>query len=116
MPSGAARAPRRPGGPGEPPAERRRELPAPTEAQWEAILALVQRGDQAAHRKPLPQRPILEGILWMMENSARWQDIPDHFGAWKTVESRYYRWVKRGIWAAILAILLPSPAPDPAPP
>jgi len=94
------------------PAERT-ALPTPTAAQWAAILALVERADRAAHRTPLPQRPILEGIVWMMQRSARWQDIPAHFGAYKTIESRYYRWRKRGIWAAILAILLPSP--DPAP-
>jgi transposase len=88
----------------------------PTEEQWDRILALVRAQDQAAHRPALPQRPIVEGILWVMEHSARWQDIPARFGAWKTIESRYYRWRKRGTWAAILTILSPTSAPHPAPP
>lgn len=87
-------------------------LPEPTEQQWEAMLALLAIADRAAHRPPLPHRPILAGIFWVLRTNRRFCDIPPEYGASKTIESRYRRWQQRGIWAQLLAILRP-PAAEP---
>ena len=89
-------------------------LPEPTEQQWEALLALLAEADQAARRKPLPHRPILDGILWVLRTNRRFCDIPPEYGAYKTIESRYRRWQQRGIWPQLLAILRAAPS-DPVP-
>ena len=52
-----------------------------TEAQWEKIQRLLPR------RPPHPRggrpraddRPVLEGILWILRSGARWQDLPEEF-------------------------------------
>ena len=98
-----------------PPAIQRRQLPTPTEEQWEAILALLAEADQTPHRTPLPHRQVVEGLLWMMAHSARWEDIPARFGAGSTLGSRLCRWRKAGIWDTILAILRTPPDQAPAP-
>jgi len=31
--------------------------------------------------------------------------LPERYGSWKTVSSRFYRWQRAGMWAGILAEL-----------
>jgi transposase len=42
-------------------------------------------------------------MLWIMRTGAPWQDLPERYGSYKTVSSRFYRWGKAGIWDRILA-------------
>jgi hypothetical protein len=100
-------------GPDLPPAPLGRSvLPAPTQEQWTQILALLVAADQGGHPPPVPHRPVLEGLFWMLEHSARWEDIPEHFGPYRTIQTRYRRWRLAGIWVGILAILSqPADAP-----
>jgi transposase len=32
-----------------------------------------------------------------------WRDLPERYGPWQTVATRFYRWTKRGVWEKILA-------------
>src|SRR2546428_11070318 len=60
-------------------------------------------------QKPKPGRPaadhrrILNGILWLLRTGAPWRDLPERYGPWGTVASRFYRWRKAGLWARLLA-------------
>jgi hypothetical protein len=36
------------------------------------------------------------------------RELPERFGPWSTVASRYQRWLKEGLWTRILHVLLPS--------
>lgn len=58
---------------------------------------------------------MLEGMLWLMAQSARWNDLPERFGPYRTVQTRYRTWRRSGLWDAILAILSP-PVSTPVPP
>ena len=33
---------------------------------------------------------------------AHWRDVPQSYGPWSTIASRFYRWRKAGIWQQIL--------------
>jgi transposase len=37
--------------------------------------------------------------------AAPWRDAPSVYGPWQTLSTRFYRWVKAGIWDQILAAL-----------
>jgi transposase len=41
-------------------------------------------------------------MLWIARTGAPWRDLPPHFGPWRTVASRFYRWTRLGIWQRIL--------------
>src|SRR5215813_5821213 len=34
---------------------------------------------------------------------ASWRDLPERYGPWGTVASRFYRWRKAGLWARLFA-------------
>lgn len=55
-------------------------------------------------QKPKTGRPasdypcILNGIIWIQRTGAAWRDLPERYGPWGTVASRFYCWRKVGIW------------------
>jgi transposase len=49
-------------------------------------------------------------MLWVVRSSSSWRELPERFGPWSTVSSRYQRWCKEGIWTRILQVLLPHEA------
>jgi putative transposase len=40
-----------------------------------------------------------------MRTGRNWRDLPEEFGAWKTVYSRYRRWCNEGLWHQIRSVL-----------
>lgn len=53
-------------------------------------------------RPNLDHRLILNGILWRLRTGAPWRDLPERYGSWKTVYSRFRRWQHKGIWDKVL--------------
>jgi transposase len=48
---------------------------------------------------------MLNGILWILRTGAPWRDLPERYGNWKTVYSRFRRWEHSGVWDRILTTL-----------
>ena len=48
--------------------------------------------------RPKDHRTIINGILWILRTGAPWRVLPERYGAWKTVYSRFGRWQEAGIW------------------
>ncbi len=51
---------------------------------------------------------IVEGILWKIQTGSSWREMPERFGPWSTVSSRYRLWRKEGRWTPILRVLQTS--------
>ena len=51
----------------------------------------------------------MNGDLWVLRASARWHDLPERYGNWKTAHKRFTRWAKAGVWQAIFAALTADP-------
>ncbi|SMB97691.1 Transposase and inactivated derivatives [Deinococcus hopiensis KR-140] len=56
-------------------------------------------------RPYLNHRPIVSGILWVLRTGAPWRDVPERFGKWTTIASRFRRWIAQGIWQQVWAEL-----------
>ena len=78
---------------------RRGEL---TDEQWEKLYPLLPPQKPKRGRPAQDHRLIINGILWILRTGAPWRDLPDHYGPWSTVASRFYRWQKAGIWQRVL--------------
>ena len=85
-------------------------LPALTDAQWEQLRPLLPPQKPQTGRPAVDHRFIVEGMLWVVRTGSSWRELPERFGPWSTVSSRYQRWCQEGIWARILQVLLPSEA------
>lgn len=48
-------------------------------------------------------RRILNAILWKIRTGAPWRDVPERYGSWATVYSRFRRWRLAGVWDQVFA-------------
>ncbi|MEV2910806.1 transposase [Paenibacillus larvae] len=71
--------------------------------QWEKIKDLLppERKPQGG-RIAKDNRMMLNAMLWVARSGAPWRDLPEHYGSWKTVYTRFRRWQMAGIWDEIL--------------
>lgn len=51
----------------------------------------------------------MNGILWILRTGARWRDLPERYGKWESIATRFYRWQKAGVWEQILEHLQAIP-------
>ena len=73
-----------------------------TDTHWARLQPLLPpprpaKGSQGG-RPRNDDRPIINGILWILRTGAPWADLPEHYGKRSTVSTRYYRWIAQGIW------------------
>src|SRR4051812_11934308 len=47
-------------------------------------------------------RLFVEAVLYRYRAGIPWRDLPERFGAWKKVHTRFCRWAKTGVWERIL--------------
>jgi transposase len=79
-----------------------RTAPAPflSDAQWFLIADLfsLRPVGKAGGRPRVPSRPCLEGILWILQTGARWQDLPERYPSPCTCWRRLKEWTESGVW------------------
>ena len=85
-------------------------VPALTDEHWEQIRPLLPPQKPQTGRPAIDHRLVVEGMLWVVRTGSSWRELPERFGPWSTVSSRYQRWLKEGLWERILQVLLPSQA------
>jgi transposase len=89
--------------------QRRHEL---TDDQWTALADLLPPQRPRTGRPAKDHRTVLNGILWTLRTGAPWRDLPDRYGTWQTVYSRFRRWREQGIWGQVLRALQAVAAHD----
>jgi len=74
-----------------------------TDEQWQRLQPLLPPQKAKTGRPALDHRRIVNGILWVLRSGAPWRDLPERYGPWQTVATRFYRWRKAGIWDRLFA-------------
>ena len=77
---------------------RRHEL---TEAEWARLQPLLP--PRTAGKPRQDDRRIIDGILWKLATGAPWRDLPERYGPWQTVYTRFRRWTLAGVWDRLFA-------------
>ena len=73
--------------------------------QWEKIEGLLPGRIGTAGARALDNRNFVNGVLWILRSGARWCDLPERYGKYKTVHKRFTRWAIRGVWDKIFRVL-----------
>ena len=76
-----------------------------TDEQWERLQPLLPPQKPKTGRPNEDHRRIINGILWIDRTGAPWRDLPERYGPWRTVASRFYRRRRAGIWQGVLEAL-----------
>jgi len=48
---------------------------------------------------------VLNAILYIAENGAKWRRLPEHYGNWHTIYTRMRGWAEAGVLARVFAAL-----------
>ena len=76
-----------------------------TDEQWERLRPHLPPQKPVTGKPNRDHRMIVEGMLWRLRTGAPWRDLPERYGAWQTVYSRFRRWQRAGVWERALAAL-----------
>ncbi|WP_226487491.1 IS5 family transposase [Streptomyces parvulus] len=76
---------------------RRHEL---TDQEWELLAPLI---PQAATGRPrVEDRQVINGMVYKIRTGVSWRDLPERYGPWKTVYTRFRRYALDGVFTRAL--------------
>ena len=78
---------------------RRHEL---TDEQWQAIEPLLPPSGTKG-RPRVDDRRVINGMLYKAKTGIAWRDLPERYGPWKTVYTRFWRWSRDGTLTTLVA-------------
>ena len=73
-----------------------------TTTEWNRIKDLLppeRSGKKGRPRKD--NRNMLNAMLWIVRSGCQWRELPEYYGSWQSVYSRFRKWEKDGIFEAI---------------
>ena len=82
------------------------------DALWERIQPLLPphkpRRFRFPGRRPLDDRKVLTGILFVLKTGIPWEDLPQEMGCGSGVTCwrRLHEWQQQGVWARLHEVLL----------
>src|SRR3712207_5116078 len=76
-----------------------------TNEQWARGQPLLPPQQPTTGRPADDHRRLINGMRWIKRTGAPWRDLPERYGPWQTVASRFYRWQRAGVWQRVLAQL-----------
>jgi len=80
-----------------------------SDAQWERIAPELsgKPGDPGSSGRD--NRLFIEAVLWIARTGSPWRDLPETFGKWFTVYTRFWRWAQKGVWERVFNALCDDP-------
>lgn len=76
-----------------------------SDEQWARLASLMPGGCKGKRGPRTNNRLFMDAIFWMARSGARWRDLPERFGDYRTVKRRYYDWVERGVFMSLFNAL-----------
>ncbi len=70
--------------------------------EWLAARIPDHKPQPKGGRPALSKRRALRGIFWILDNGAKWKDLPREFGAKSAVHRYFQRWVEQGVFENLL--------------
>lgn len=72
-----------------------------TNEQWEKIKKYFPEKTGKRGRPAKNSCQMLNTMLWIARSGAAWRDLPERYGSWKTVYSRFIKWRNQGLFEKI---------------
>ncbi|MED7824014.1 IS5 family transposase [Streptomyces chiangmaiensis] len=76
---------------------RRHEL---TDQEWELLAPLIPRA--VTGRPRVEDRQVINGMVYKIRTGVSWRDLPERYGPWKTVYTRFRRYALDGVFTRAL--------------
>ena len=81
-----------------------------TDEQWNRIKTLLPpEQNLGGGRRAKDNRQMFNAMLWISRSGAPWRDLPEYYGPWKSVYTRFRRWQLAGVFDRALDALAQEP-------
>jgi transposase len=67
-----------------------------SEKIWIVAKPILQKGTMKTGRPEFDRRKTFFGILFVLENGIKWQNLPSEYGKVSTVHGKFMKWVRNG--------------------
>ena len=68
---------------------------------WERIEGLLPGREGHVGVTAQDNRLFVEAVLYRYRAGIPWRDLPERFGPWKAVHTRFSRWAASGVWERV---------------
>ncbi|QER85718.1 transposase [Streptomyces tendae] len=75
-----------------------------TDEAWARVEPIVKAWEPPSHRCR-PGRVMLDAMFYKARTGCLWEELPERFGLWKGIHSRYKTWRNCGVWDEVMAAL-----------
>jgi transposase len=69
--------------------------------QWARIEGLLPGRADTVGVTAKDNRLFVEAVLYRYRAGVPWRDLPERYGPWKAVHTRFTRWARRGVWELV---------------
>jgi len=73
--------------------------------QWERIKDLLPGRDGAVGVTAKDNRLFVEAVLYRYRAGIPWRDLPERFGDYRVIHTRFSRWTTTGVWQRMFQAL-----------
>ena len=76
-----------------------------TNEEWAAIASLIppHPSKKAGRGRPrVPDREVMNGILWILRTGAQWRELPAKYPPYQTCHRRFQEWVRQRVFQKVL--------------
>lgn len=74
--------------------------------QWEAIAPHLPGREGYVGATAKDNRLFVEAVLYRYRAGIPWRDLPEHFGDFRVVHTRFSRWARTGVWERVFKFLV----------
>jgi len=76
-----------------------------SDKDWERVKGLLPPENSGEGRPSKSNRDMLNGMLWIAKTGSPWRDLPERYGPWRTVYSRFRLWSKGDVFKKLFESL-----------
>ncbi len=73
--------------------------------QWERIQNLLPGCQGTVGRTAKDNRLFVEAVLYRYRAGIPWRDLPERFGDFRVIHTRFSRWSRSGVWERVFQVL-----------
>lgn len=77
-----------------------------SDTEWQRIEPMLPPETGRKARPSKDNRRMVNGMVWILGSGAPWRDLPERYGPWQSVYTRFRRWTQMGVWQRILEQLI----------
>ena len=80
-----------------------------SEMAWSKIFNFLKEQENIYIKAEKCCKRFIEAIFWITRTGAQWRELPEEYGKWNSIFSRFNSWAKKNIWDALLAFCAEDP-------